>query len=150
LRKAYEGGIVIDGIDGVDGGEDAIEKAIATVYANTMGQFREGETKKMLSVLFLWVLYRNLPVYDIDSCLYCLDLIHEIAPTSIHIARYLLLSQSDPRRPDDFIPLQTVEWGVVASAIRLLEGEKNGETQVRMELLRRLKATGRYGAFLGE
>jgi hypothetical protein len=146
LRKAYEGGIVIDGIDG---GENVVEQAIATVYSNIRATFGEGETGNNFSVLFFWELYMTMSEYDIDSQRYCLNHLHEIAPTSVDVARHLLMSQCDPSHFDDFVPVQKPNWGIVGSAIRLLQNEKNGRNDERVRILQVLKAHGRYASLLG-
>jgi hypothetical protein len=146
LRKAYEGGIVIDGIDG---GEDVVEQAIATVHSNSLTTLRAGDDRNNFSVLFFWELCMTLSSYDIDSWRYCLNQLHEIAPSSVDVARHLLMSHCDPRHPDDFVPVQKPDRGIAGSAIRLLRNEKNGKNDERMNILQVLKAHGRYPALLG-
>jgi hypothetical protein len=145
LRKAHEDGIVIDGINK---GEDVVEQAIATVYSNSLTTLREGDDRSNFSVLFFWELYKTLSEYDVDLWRYCLNQLHEIAPTSVDVARHLLMSQCDPSRPNEFVPLQRPDWGIIESAIGLLQDEKNAKHGERVAILQTLKAHERYAPFL--
>jgi hypothetical protein len=147
LTNADENGIEIEGIEE---DEDIVEKAIETVYSNTVASFPEGDARKSFSVMFLSIMSLQMSLFDIDSRRYCLKLRRAIAPTSVDVARHLLLSQCDPNRPNEYVPLHKPDWGVVAMAIRILQSEKNGRTNERMTLLRILKAQPEYEAFLGK
>jgi hypothetical protein len=150
LAKAGENGIEIEGIEADEGDEDIVEKAIETIYSNTMATLPEGNTRKSFGVVFFSSVSLHLSLFDVDSRIYCLNRLHTIAPNSVDVAKYLLLSQCDPSRPNDYVPLPEPKWGKIGWAIRLLLKEKSGETKERMAILRTLKAQRQYNAFLGD
>jgi hypothetical protein len=81
---------------------------------------------------------------SIDTAIYCFNLLNVIAPTAFDKAKLLILSQCDPSRPDDFVPLPTADWRIIGLGIRILSPEKNGKTKEARELLQKLKDTGLY------
>jgi hypothetical protein len=142
LGEAKEDGIVIDGIEGKD---RIMEKAVATDYSNTASSLPAGDTKKAFLAFVLWKIQLYTYERSIDSFRYCLNELHELAPNSFEKARLLLSSQCDR----EFVPLPMADMDVVRDAIRMLKSEKNGKRVDARNLLRQLYATGHYDAQLG-
>jgi hypothetical protein len=141
LDRAKEDGIVIEGIAGKD---RILEKAIDTVYSNTAASLPDGDTKKPFLAFVLWQIQLYLGEYSIDSYIYCLNRLHELAATCFDKAKLLLLSQCNSR----FVPLATADKITIRNAVQMLRSEKNGKRAEARGLLRQLKATGRYEAQL--
>lgn len=77
--------------------------------------------------------------------MYCWNRLNEIAPSGFDKARFLLLSQCDPRYPDDFRPLPNANWTIIGTAVETLKAERNGKKAEADELFRRLKDRGFSG-----
>jgi hypothetical protein len=133
LGKAKEKDIVIDGIEGRD---RLIEKAVEAVYSNAVANICNCDAKKPFLVLTLWQLHLLLSECSIDASIYCLNRLHKIVPSGFDKARLLLLSQCIP---STFIPLPRSDWHIIYNAIFMLQEEANGETREANELLERLK-----------
>jgi hypothetical protein len=86
--------------------------------------------------------------YSIDATIYCLNELNKIAPTELDKARLLIVSQCDPDCHEGFLPQPKAYWKVIGYALLMLRREKNGQRKEAMELLDRLKSTGRYTALL--
>jgi hypothetical protein len=142
LEQSKAGDIVIDVIDGSD---DVVAKAIAAVLSNAAVSLPDDHTKLPFLVMTLWEMRKYLRFADMNSVMYCLDQIREMAPTTFDLARLLLLSQCDPDCRHDFVPLPTADRDLIRDAIEMLKHEKNSKTREARGLLRRLKASGRYG-----
>jgi hypothetical protein len=145
LAQAKEDCIVLDGVNGRD---RLVEKAVEAVYSNTVANFPDGHPKNPFLALALWKIQQGFYLFSINSCIYCLNRLHEMAPTNVDKARLLLLSQCDFGSYGDFIPLPTADWDVIGDAITLLLLEKNGRTHEATELLGKLSDTGRYDEIL--
>jgi hypothetical protein len=145
LRDADENGIVIDGVDEREG---IVDKAVAVVYCNIIATFPNENKKRAFLVWVLWVIDSTLHMYNIDTAIYCLNLLNEIAPTAFDKARLLILSQCDPDSPDDFVPLPTAHGSTIVQAVLLLQRERNAKMKEAKELLQRLRETGRYSTRL--
>jgi hypothetical protein len=143
LSGAKEEDIVIDGVNERD---RVVDKAVATVYFNTVASLPDDNAKEPVLALILWQTHDWLHLYSIDTVIYCFRLLNIIAATGFDKARLLILSQCDPGRPDDFVPLPTADWSVIGTGIRILRQEKNGKTNEARELLRKLRATGWYNS----
>jgi hypothetical protein len=143
LTDADEEGIKIDGIGG---GEDVIEKAISTVYWNSMATLPDDDTRKQSSAVILWLMYKNLSWYEIDSRICCLNLLHEIIPTTFDVAKLLISSQCDPTCPEDYLPLPEADWSVIGCGTEVLRAERSEKKDEANDILRRLKRHGRWGA----
>jgi hypothetical protein len=147
LRHVKEEEIEIEGIERRD---RLMEKAVATIYTNTVKAFPESRIKKPFLAMTLWALQKGLSDSSIDAEIYCLNRLNEIAPSAFEKARLLLLSQCKPLCPDEFIPLPNANRCMIGDAIRMLRYEKNGKRSDADALLALLKATGRYETFLEE
>jgi hypothetical protein len=142
LRKVDENGISIDGVVVND---RQVEKAAETIYWNAVAHLPDDVHKRPFLVCLLWTIQSELYFGGLDASIYCLDRLHEIAPTNFEKARLLLLSQCDPASPDGLVPLRDADWEIIDEAIELLKNEKNGKANDAKELLGRLKAIGQYG-----
>jgi hypothetical protein len=131
-------------IEGIEGNDRVVEKAVAAVHSNTWAELGDYDTKKPFLVMVLWKLQKWLCGWSIDSAIYCLNRLDEVAPTDFDKARLLLLSQCRPVSPPDFVPRSNADFGLIASAIMMLQAEKNGRRGDACQLLQQLKATGRY------
>jgi hypothetical protein len=147
LIYAKEADIVIKGIEGRD---NLTEKSLAAVYWNTVTSFPDGDDKRSFLVLVLWKMQEHFRSHCVNSELYCLNRIREIAPTSFDIAKIWLLAQCDPHSPDMFVPSQNADRCIVSNAIRLLMVEKNGKRGEADAILQQLEETGRYRIRLRE
>jgi hypothetical protein len=145
LERTEEENIEIEGIEGKD---RRVEKAVAAVYANAVATLPESRIKKQFLAMTLWALQSRLAWSNIDCMIYCLNRLNEIAPTAFEKARLLLLSQCHPLYPDEFIQLPTADTRIVSDAIQMLEREKNVNREDANRLLERLKDTGRYDELL--
>jgi hypothetical protein len=87
LKEANESDIEVDGIDGTD---RIVEKAVAAVYCNTVTAFANEDHKKPHLVMILWKLQRGLFMFCIDAFIYCLNQLHELAPTDFEKSSLLL------------------------------------------------------------
>jgi hypothetical protein len=141
LVAAEEKDILIDGITADD---LLVEKAVETLYSNTVADFADNRPKNPFLALTLWRLFRGLYSRDTNSCIYCLNLLDKMAPTAFDKARLLLLSQCDSGSYGDFIPLPTAEWEIIDDAIAMLRHERSGKTDEARQLLQKLSDTGRY------
>jgi hypothetical protein len=141
LERSKANGVVIDGIDGSD---DVVVKAIAAVLSNAAMSLPDDHMKLPFLVMTLWGIRKWFRFADMDSVMYCFDRIREMAPTTFDLARLLLLSQCDPNRRHDFVPLPTADEEIVEDAIQMLQHEKNSKTREARELFQRLKASGLY------
>jgi hypothetical protein len=141
LRRARKEDIVIEGIEGRD---RLVEKAVAAVYANAVVRFPEGRVKRQFLVITLWVLQKRLICWSIDSAIYCLNKLNEIAPTRFDKAKHLLLSQFRPLSRTELVPMPKASEIIISDAIEMLTHEKGVRMVEANELLRRVKATGQY------
>jgi hypothetical protein len=141
LSKANEEDIVIDGVKDRD---RLVEKAVATVYFNTVASLPDDNGKEPFLALILWETHYRIKDCSIDTVIYCFNLLNVIAPTAFNKAKLLILSQCDPSRSDDFVPLLAADWAIIGQGIRILAAEKNGKTKEARELLQKLRATGLY------
>jgi hypothetical protein len=142
LVEAKEKDIVIDGIEGRD---RLIEKAVEAVYSNAVANIRNCDSKVPFLVLTLWELRVLLENCCINAVTYCLNRMHKIAPTGFDKARLLLLSQCVP---GTFIPLPRAHMPIVHKAVALLQIEKNGRMKDAGYLLQELKSIPRYHSIL--
>jgi hypothetical protein len=133
-------------IEGIDGRDRPVEKAVAAVYANVVATFPENRLKRQNLAMILWKLQRRLSQLSIGSMIYCLNRLNEIAPTTFEKAQLLLLSQCNPLYPDKFIQLPNADEIMIRDAVRMLQHEKNGRKDDADQLLSGLKNTGRYEA----
>jgi hypothetical protein len=141
LQRTEEENIEIEGIEGKD---RRVEKAVAAVYANTVATLPESRIKKQYLVMTLWALQIKLSWWNVDSMTYCLNRLNEIVPNAFERAHLLLLSQCHPLYPDKFIKLPNADRRIMRDAIEMLEQEKNVNRDDANRLLERLKDTGRY------
>jgi hypothetical protein len=145
LYQVTKNGITIEGIDGGDG---LIEKAVRTVYSNTVAVFGDSDAGKSHLVLILWTLQDQLSECSINSTLYCLDQLDRIAPTAFDKARLLILSQWDKGCSVESGIVPGNLW-VVSQAVTMLKEEKNGQRERAMKLLNELRETGRFSFVMG-
>jgi hypothetical protein len=145
LRGASPEEIVIDGMEKSD---RLLDKAVATVYSNTVAALPDGPTKAPFLAFVLWELHFLFYLCSIDTAMYCLNQLDELAPTGFDKAKLLLLSQCDCRHVDSFVPLEDRDWGIIRQALLLLQREKNGKSKEANELLGKLKNIGEYKGFL--
>jgi hypothetical protein len=145
LADAKENQIVIDGIEGSD---HIVEKAIAAVYSNTATALPCDDTRKQHLALMMWEIHKIVYYRDINAVRYCLNRLNDIAPTGFDKARLLLLSQCDPLCPDDFVALPRADWKVIADSLALLRYEKNGNREDAREVLRKLETRDHYRSLL--
>jgi hypothetical protein len=143
LQKANPNDIVIDGVRGRG---RIVEEAMGAIYSNALAFLPESDTKPSFLVVILWAIRRWGYGWDINTILYCMNRIHEIAPTAFDKAKHLLLSQCDPNSPDDFIPMPDADWVIIEDALFMLKTEKNRKVRDAKELLRQLRGCGRYGS----
>jgi hypothetical protein len=136
LENAKENEIEVDGMDGTD---RIVEKAVAAVYCNTVKAFANEENKKLHLAMILWKLQKELCVFGIDGSLYCLNRLHELASTDFEKASLLLLSQCKPGSHDELIPLREADAEIVHDAIHMLREEKAGKANDAKDLLQRFK-----------
>jgi hypothetical protein len=146
LAAANETDINLEGIEGRD---RLMEKAVEAIYLNTVASFDDLDAAKPSLALILWTIQYCLSSHSIDSTLYCLNRLHEIAPTAFEKARLLLLSQWEIgcRSGWDEVP---TNFPVVNRAIRMLEEDKNGQRKQASEFLKQMKDSGRFSAILGK
>jgi hypothetical protein len=135
-------------LEGIEGSDHLMEKAIKAVYSNTAANFPNDFSKIPFLAYFSWKFYQDLSGPSTEAGICCLNLLHEMAPTSFDKARLLLLSQCDSHRYGSFIPLPTADWDVIDDAVRMLARERNGRTDEARELLRKLNGTGLYDRVL--
>jgi hypothetical protein len=135
-------------IEGIEGKDRPVEKAVAAVYANTVATLPDSRIKKQFLVMTLWALQRRLASSNVDSMIYCLNRLNEIAPTTFEKAKLLLLSQCNPMYPDKFIQLPNADLCIMRDAIEILEQAKNVNRHDAARLLGRLRRTGRYDHLL--
>jgi hypothetical protein len=147
LEKANKDGIGIDGIDVCD---RPVDRAVETIYWNAVNHLPEGARKTPLLACILWEIQKKLVSVGPDARIYCLNRFDEIALSGFDKARLLLLSQCDLACPDEFVPLQGGDWGIIEDAIGILGAEKNGERKAANALLRKLKDSGRYATEFGK
>jgi hypothetical protein len=145
LEHTKEDDIVIEGIEGKD---RLVEKAVAAVYANAEAAFPENRMRKPFLVAALWELQMSLSQWSIDAMIFCLNQLDEIAPTTLEKAHLLLLSQCNPVYPDKFIQLPSSNEVIIRDAIRMLQREENTNREGVDALLTRLKDTGEYERLL--
>jgi hypothetical protein len=145
LLEATEEGILIEGIDEKN---PLVDKAVEIVYSNTAAKFADGYSKNPFLALALWKLCNGLDTCSINACLYCLNLLHEMAPTDFEKARLLLLSQCDTSRYGEFILLPKADWDVIDTAIGIFQHQQNGRTGLAADLLGRLRETGQFRELL--
>jgi hypothetical protein len=141
LQEATEDGIVIEGIEGRD---RLVEKAVSTIYSNTVASLADDDRKRNHLVLVLWVIHKRVSSCSIDAAIYCLNQLNEIAPTSFEKARVLLFSQLEPRCPDEFVLVPNPDCSVIRDATHMLRFEKNGKREEANALLLKLKEAGSY------
>jgi hypothetical protein len=141
LLNAKASDIKIEGIDGSDG---LVEKAVAAVYSNTLADLGDDDTKKPFLVMVLWRLYTFWHELCFRPMLYCLNRLNEIAPTGFDKARLLLLSQCRRVSPPDFVPRSNADPYIISNAITLLIAENNGKSADADKLIQQLSITGRY------
>jgi hypothetical protein len=141
LSDAREDEVVIEGISDRD---RLMEKAVATVYFNTVASLPDDNLKDPFLALILWETHHLLSDSSVNGMIYCLNLLNVIAPTAFDKARLLLLSQCDPGCPDDFRRLPTGDWGVIGKAVRILRTERNRKTREARELFEKLMASKSY------
>jgi hypothetical protein len=147
LSKANENGIAIDGVDETEG---LMIKAVETVDSNTAAALPDGPTKEPFLALVLWTIEKILDKRGLDARIYCLNRLHEMAPTALDKARLLLLSQCDPSRPDEFMPRRNADWPTIGDATILLQHARNMKVKETKEFVEQLKRNGRYEAVLGK
>jgi hypothetical protein len=145
LRCTEEDRIEIEGIEGKD---RRVEKAVAAVYANTVATLPESRIKKQFLAMTLWELQSEFAWWNMDCMCYCLNRLNEIAPTAFEKAQLLLLSQCHPLYPDKFIKLPNADQRIIRDAIQILRHEKTVNRDDGNRLLARLKDTGRYDNLL--
>jgi hypothetical protein len=141
LISADEGGIAIDGMDGDD---RLMEKAVAAVCFCTEASLPDTNAKAPFLALILWGIERLACRYTIDTVTYCLNMLHKIAPTGFDTAKLLLLSQCEPDHPDDLVPLQTANWQIISDAVRMLRRQKHRKREEAKALLQWLRENERY------
>jgi hypothetical protein len=141
LTQADEDGIEIEGVEGKD---RIVERAIETVYSNTVAAFPYCDANKPFLVLVLWEIHLFLFSYSMNSSIYCLNLLHKMAPTSFEKARLLILSQCRRGCPEKLIPRKNADWNVIGNAVEMLENEKNGQMEQAKGFLKQLAATKCY------
>jgi hypothetical protein len=141
LRRASPDEIVIDGNDG---GDRLVDKAVETVYLNTVATLPDDPTKIPFLAYVLWSLHSWFYLYSIDTAICCLNRLNELAPTAFDKAKLLLLSQCDPHHLDSFIPLEYPDTCAISDALRMLRTEKNGKSKEAKELLGKLKEIRQY------
>jgi hypothetical protein len=146
LGWATQDRIVIDGIEGKD---LIVEKAIEAVYCNTVAAFPESSAKKTFLALAMWKIHEGmLPFGRIDGAIYCLNRLHEIAPTDFEKSKLLVLSQCDAGSPGGLEPLEDADWDIIRNAVtRMREGKNMRREDVR-EFMQQLKETGKYGRLI--
>jgi hypothetical protein len=144
MEKATEGDIEIEGFQGRD---RLMEMATRTVYSNTVAALNGIANARPVLALVLWRLYEGLRWSSMDSTVYCLNRLRELAPTTFEIARLLFLSQWDPDSREEF--KSPPGSGRVAYAVtEMLKREKNGQRKEATELLNKLSAVRRHGGTL--
>ncbi|MDR1366507.1 MAG: hypothetical protein LBJ13_01195 [Puniceicoccales bacterium] len=155
LSEAKEDQIQIEG----DVNAQKIETAVRIVLENTVrkwfpnfdpnGSFASiPDEKKPMLAAFLWEIQEWLFMCSINSALYCLNKLHEIAPSDFDKAKLLLLSQCESERSPN--PLDGADWNVIGNAVLMLKREKNGRSEDAKILLGRLKRSDHYEALLGD
>jgi hypothetical protein len=138
-------------IDGVEGTDHIVEKAIATVYTNTAASMLDTDAgKKPHLALILWTMHMFMDSARVTAITYSLNRLNALAPTGFEKARLLLISQCHPSRPCGFRPGGDADWYVIGNATLMLETEKNGQKASAKQLLEKLKSTGRYSSVLGK
>jgi hypothetical protein len=145
LSEVSEDGIAIDGIEEKD---HIVERAVAVVYSNTVADLQSADAKEPFLALVLWVLHKWLYFICVDAVRYCMNRLHEIAPTGFDKEKLVLLSQCDLHCPGDFKPSPTADWAIIGEMVRKLKHESNGRSADARTLLRTLKDTGRYERLL--
>jgi hypothetical protein len=141
LIYADNDSIVVEGMKGKD---RLMEKAIESVYCNTVSDIGLSEATKPFLSLVLWEIQDQLQWDNIDAMIYCMNRLNEIAPTAFDKARLLLLSQSDLICRDDFVLTATKTSKFIVRAIDMLEAENNGRWKEAKDLLGKLRNTGRF------
>jgi hypothetical protein len=147
LTEANADDIVVDGISGKEG---IVEEAVMAVYSNTVAALPDCDTKRPFLARILWEIWFWGYSRCIDVSIYCLNRLHDMAPTNFDKAKLLLLSQCYPEFPDDFIPLRRIDGMIRSDAINMLMKEKSRKTSEATDLLGKLKQSGRYKAHLRE
>jgi hypothetical protein len=127
-----------------------MEKAVETVYCNTVSDLGLSDATRPFFALILWEIQQQLEWASIDTTIYCLNRLHEIAPTGFDKARLLLLSQSDCICRDDYVYGPGENSIVILYATDMLQAERNGQQKEAGKLLRHLRNTGRFIMLLGE
>jgi hypothetical protein len=155
LSEAREDQIQIEDVES----GSKVETAVKIVLENTVKEWVPGfrlngdfasvpdERKPMLAV-FLWEIQEWLFMCSINSALYCLNRLHEIASSDFEKAKLLLVSQCE--NAESFKPIDGANWNVIGNAVLMLKREKNGHAGEAQALLAQLKALGDYEALLGK
>jgi hypothetical protein len=146
LSDTNEKGIVIDGIEGKD---RIVEKAVAVVCSNTAAHLQDSNTKDPFLAFMLWKLQNSLYFLCINSVRYCLRRLHQMAPTAFEKARLLILSQCDPDSPGEFKQFPKAHCDVINDAIIMLKNEKGARSAEARALPSVLKNMPEYSQLSG-
>jgi hypothetical protein len=131
-------------IDGMKWHHRIVERAVAAVYANTLADFPDDDVHKGLLLLILWDLQVAFYDWNLGASIYCANRAHEITQIGFDEKRLMFLSQCDPARPDEFVPLPNANPVVMGNVICMMRKEKNGKTKEAERFLRKLEDSGRY------
>jgi hypothetical protein len=137
-------------IEGMKGKGNLIQTAVEAVYGNTVSDLGLTETTKPFLAMALWEIQSRVNWDSIDTMIYCLNRLNEMAPSAFDKAKILLLSQSDRICRDDYQMNPMKDSIVIMDAIEMLKTEKNGRMNEAQELLAQLRKTGRFASLLGE
>lgn len=141
LYEAKYDDIEIESKIGMVTSHSRLNDAINVIINNSFLEASTNEKLKQLYMVFLWSIYKSVFPSNLETQGFCYEKMNEIAKTSFEKAELLLLSQC---KTGKVVPLESADWSIIGDAVYMLADEKNGYRERAFELLKELKATGKY------